>query len=198
MTQQSLILASGSAIRAQLLARAGLSFSILRPSVDEAVLKIEFRDSSPGSLAASLAKAKASAVSHDHPDALVIGADQVLNFAGQPQDKPSSLADARSQLLQFRGKTHALETAVCCCRAGKVLWSHAEHADLTMRDFSDGFLDAYLDSLGENALTSVGGYKLEERGIQLFSKIEGDYFGILGLPLLPLLGFLRSQGLIPS
>ncbi|MBL8895756.1 MAG: septum formation protein Maf [Rhizobiales bacterium] len=198
MKQQLLILASGSAIRAQLLARAGLSFSILRPPVEETVLKAEFREASPSSLAASLAEAKAFAVSQSHPDALVIGADQVLNFAGQSQDKPSSLADARSQLLRFRGKTHALETAVCCCRADKVLWSHAEHAGLTMRDFSDSFLDAYLESLGENALTSVGGYKLEERGIQLFSKIEGDYFGILGLPLLPLLGFLRSEGLIAS
>lgn len=198
MKQQSLILASGSAIRAQLLARAGLSFSILRPPVDEAILKAKFQQASPSNLAASLAEAKASAVSRANSDALVIGADQVLNFAGQSHDKPASLADARDQLLRFRGKTHALETAVCCCRAGKVVWSHTEHAGLTMRDFSDSFLDTYLESLGEEVLTSVGGYKLEERGIQLFSKIEGDYFGILGLPLLPLLGFLRSEGLIAS
>lgn len=198
MKQQLLILASGSAIRAQLLARAGLSFSILRPAVDEAALKFELRQASPTNLAASLAKAKAVDVSRRNPDALVIGADQVLNFKGRAHDKPSSLADARNQLLHFRGKTHALETSVTCCRAGRLVWSHAMHADLTMRDFSDSFLDAYLESLGENALTSVGGYKLEERGIQLFSKIEGDYFGILGLPLLPLLGFLRSEGLIAS
>ncbi|MFO0994317.1 MAG: Maf family nucleotide pyrophosphatase [Hyphomicrobiales bacterium] len=198
MRQQSLILASGSAIRAQLLARAGLSFSILRPAVDEATLKLQFCQASPGDLAASLAEAKAGDISRRNPDALVIGADQVLNFEGKAHDKPASLAEARDQLLRFRGKTHALETAVCCCRSGKVSWSHAEHARLTMRDFSDGFLDTYLESLGEDALTSVGGYKLEERGIQLFSKIEGDYFGILGLPLLPLLSFLRSEGLIAS
>ena len=193
-----LILASGSAIRAQLLARAGLSFSILRPNVDEALLKAEFRQDSPAGLAASLARAKANAVSQTHPDALVIGADQVLNFRGIAHDKPSSLADARAQLLRFRGKTHALETAVCCCQGGKPIWSHAMHADLTMRDFSDGFLEAYLEGLGEDVLTSVGGYRLEERGIQLFSHVEGDYFGILGLPLLPLLAFLRSEGFIAS
>ncbi|MBL8906482.1 MAG: septum formation protein Maf [Rhizobiales bacterium] len=191
-----LILASGSAIRAQLLARAGLSFSILRPDVDEAELKSRFGQSSPAGLAATLAEAKASAVSRTHPDALVIGADQVLNFAGQPHDKPSSIAEARAQLIRFRGKTHALETAVCCCRSGRPVWSHAMHADLTMREFTDAFLDSYLESLGEDVLTSVGGYKLEERGIQLFSGIEGDYFGILGLPLLPLLAFLRNEGLI--
>lgn len=198
MTRSPLILASGSAIRAQLLARAGLSFSILRPNVDEADLKTQFTNASPAELAANLALAKASLVSQANPDALVIGADQVLNFAGKAYDKPVSLEDARAQLLRFRGKVHALETAVCCCRAGKPVWSHAMHADLAMRDFSDGFLDAYLESLGDGALTSVGGYKLEERGIQLFSEIEGDYFGILGLPLLPLLQFLRSEGFIAS
>jgi len=193
-----LILASGSAIRAQLLARAGLSFSILRPNVDEAELKSRFATSSPPDLAAKLAEAKARAVSLSQPEALVIGADQVLNFAGTAHDKPASLAQARAQLLRFRGRSHALETAVCCCRAGKRVWSHAMHADLAMRDFSDGFLDAYLDSLGEDVLVSVGGYKLEERGIQLFSHVEGDYFGILGLPLLPLLAFLRNEGVIAS
>lgn len=194
----SLILASGSAIRAQLLARAGLSFSILRPNVDETELKSRFKASSPAQLAADLAEAKAVAVSLNHPDALVIGADQVLNFAGKAHDKPASIADARAQLLRFRGRKHALETAICCCRAGGPVWSHALHAELTMRDFSDEFLESYLESLSDDVLTSVGGYKLEERGIQLFSQIEGDYFGILGLPLLPLLAFLRAEGLIAS
>jgi septum formation protein len=198
MTRAPLILASGSAIRAQLLARAGLSFSILRPSVDEAELKTEFASASPAGLAAKLAEAKASIVSRANPDALVIGADQVLNFAGRAHDKPVSIEDARAQLLRFRGTVHALETSVCCCRAGKPVWSHAMHADLTMRQFSDGFLEAYLDSLGEDVLASVGGYKLEERGIQLFSRIDGDYFGILGFPLMPLLAFLRSEGFIAS
>jgi septum formation protein len=198
MTKPSLILASASAIRAQLLARAGLSFSILRPNVDEAELKLQFTKAKPAELAANLAQAKALAVSRSHPEALVIGADQVLNFENKPHDKPSSIAEARAQLLRFRGKTHALETAVCCCKAGASIWSHEMHADLTIRDFSDGFLDTYLEGLGEDVRSSVGGYKLEERGIQLFSRIEGDYFGILGLPLLPLLAFLRSQGFIAS
>lgn len=198
MTRAPLILASGSAIRAQLLARAGLSFSILRPNVDEAELKSRFRGASPAQLAADLAEAKAAAVSVSHPEALVIGADQVLNFADTAHDKPVSLEDARAQLLRFRGTAHALETSVCCCRAGKRVWSHAMHADLTMREFSDGFLESYLESLGEDVLTSVGGYKLEERGIQLFSRIDGDYFGILGLPLMPLLAFLRDEGFIAS
>jgi septum formation protein len=199
MTSRSpIILASGSAIRAQLLARAGLSFSIVRPNVDEAELKAQYTESSPAELAANLAEAKASIVSRNQPDALVIGADQVLSFDGKAHDKPASLADARAQLLRFRGRIHALETAVCCCRAGKPVWSHAIRADLTMRSFSDAFLEAYLESLGDDVMTSVGGYKLEERGIQLFSHIEGDYFGILGLPLLPLLAFLRNEGVIAS
>jgi septum formation protein len=193
-----LILASGSATRAQLLARAGLSFSVLRPAVDETELKKQYTRSSPAELAANLAEAKARAVSDANPHAMVIGADQVLNFDRAAHDKPSSIADARAQLLRFRGKTHALETSVCCCRAGEPVWSHATHAALTMRNFSDSFLEAYLESLGDDVLTSVGGYKLEERGIQLFSHIEGDYFGILGLPLLPLLAFLRSAGFIAS
>jgi len=193
-----LILASGSVIRAQLLARAGIVFETVRPSVDEARLKAEFAHLTPEALARALAEGKARSVVTEIPEAIVIGADQVLNFAGKALDKPASRDAARAQLRQFRGKTHKLETAICCCRRGKVLWSDEVTAKLTMRDFSDAFLDDYLASVGDDVTTSVGGYKLEERGIQLFAEIDGDYFGILGLPLLPLLGFLRKEGVIQA
>jgi len=194
----ALILASGSVIRAQLLTRAGVAFEVVRPSVDEALLKTGFTHLAPKALARALAEGKARSVAAEKPEAIVIGADQVLDFEGRALDKPPSRDAARAQLLRFRGKTHKLETAICCCRRDKVLWAHEVTARLTMRDFSDAFLDAYLAAVGDDVTTSVGGYKLEERGIQLFAEIDGDYFGILGLPLLSLLGFLRNEGVIQA
>jgi septum formation protein len=195
---QPLILASGSTIRAQLLDRTGVAFSVVRPLIDEAELKHRHAGASPSQLARSLAEGKALSVSAIRRDALVIGADQVLNFDGKTYDKPASRQDARRQLLMLRGRQHALETAICCCNGEAVVWSHAVRADLAMRDFSDGFLDDYLAAVGEDVTSSAGGYKLEEKGIQLFSHIDGDYFAILGLPLLPLLEFLRSQTCVPT
>jgi septum formation protein len=195
---KSVILASGSTIRAQLLERAGVAFSVVRPLIDEAELKQRHAGASPSQLARSLAEGKALSVSSVHRDALVVGADQVLNFDGKTYDKPSSRQEARRQLLMLRGRIHALETAICCCNGEVVVWSHAVKADLAMRDFSEGFLDDYLAAVGEDVTTSAGGYKLEGKGIQLFSHIDGDYFGILGLPLLPLLEFLRSKTCVPA
>jgi nucleoside triphosphate pyrophosphatase len=193
-----LILASTSSVRRTLLKQAGLEFEAVKPAVDEAALKAAMMPCDPVALAEKLASAKAVSVANRYPSALVIGADQVLSFAGRALDKPSTVEAARDQLKRLRGREHWLETAICCARGNRIAWRHAAQARLTMRAFSDDFLEFYLDRLGPDVVTSVGGYKLEGLGIQLFDSIEGDYFAILGLPLLPLLGFLRSEGAIPS
>lgn len=192
-----LILASTSRIRGELLAKAGITFDTMAPDVDETELKRQSPGLSPGDLAQKLAAAKAVSVTNRYPGALVIGADQVLNLAGRAFDKPDSIEAAGLQLTDLRGRRHVLETALCCARDGKVVWQHLGQADLTMRDFSEQFLADYLREVGPDVMTSVGGYKLEGRGAQLFDRIDGDYFTILGLPLLPLLDFLRRQGVLP-
>jgi septum formation protein len=193
-----LILASTSAARLMLLTQAGLTFEAMKPAVDEIALKADMQRSNPQAMAELLADAKALSLGRNTPAAIVVGADQVLNLDGEAFDKPATIALAREQLLRLRGREHWLETAVCCASGDKVLWRHLTRARLVMRAFSDGFLSQYLERLGPDALTSVGAYKLEGLGIQLFELIEGDYFAILGLPLLPLLLFLRSQGVVES
>jgi septum formation protein len=193
-----LILASTSRIRSELLGKAGLAFEALRPDVDENALKIKARHLSPSHLAQSLAASKAISVASRWSEAVVIGADQVLNLAGKAFDKPASRDEARRQLLQLRGRSHVLETAICCAKDNKVVWEYLGRATLKMRDFTESFLDDYLDHVGEDVTSSVGGYKLEGRGAQLFETIDGDYFTILGLPLLPLLDFLRRQGALAA
>jgi septum formation protein len=193
-----LVLASTSWIRGELLTKAGLVFEAVRPEVDENELKKTSTALSPGDLALSLAAAKAVSVANRMPDALVLGADQVLNLAGRAFDKPESLEAARRQLVDLRGRSHVLETALCCARGGEIVWQHLGQATLTMRAFSDEFLEAYLRQTGLDVTTSVGAYKLEGLGAQLFDAIEGDYFTILGLPLLPLLDFLRRQGALAA
>jgi septum formation protein len=193
-----LILASTSRIRSELLTGAGLMFETLRPEVDENALKVSARGLAPGELAQSLAASKAVSVANRRPEAMVIGADQVLNLEGRIFDKPGSREEARDHLLRLRGRSHMLETAICCAKRGDTLWQHLGRAKLTMRSFSDEFLDRYLDRIGPEALTSVGAYKLEGLGAQLFEAIDGDYFTILGLPLLPLLDFLRRQGALAA
>ncbi len=191
----ALILASTSPIRRRLLENAGVSFVTERPLVNERDLK-HSAPLSPEELPQHLAAAKCLSVTARHPDDLVIGADQVLLFAGRAYDKPANLEEAKAHLLEFRGKTHTLVSAICCARGGVVLWQYSDQAELTMRPFSDHFLANYIAAVGEDATTSVGAYKLEGPGFQLFEEIKGDYFTILGLPLLPLLGFLRSEGAI--
>jgi septum formation protein len=193
-----LVLASTSPIRRALLTGAGLIFETVRPDVDEARLKKEAKSLSPAELAVSLAAAKAVSVANRMPGTLVIGADQVLNFEGRVFDKPETSAAARNHLKDLRGKSHILETALCCAAGGKIVWQHHGQATLTMRSFSDEFLEDYLARMGLDVTTSVGAYKLEGAGIQLFDSIAGDYFTILGLPLLPLLDFLRRQGAIAA
>jgi septum formation protein len=196
-----LILASGSAVRATLLRQAGLVFEIQNSRVDEDVIKESFTVSNNtdiDALTLELAAAKANAVSALHPNALVIGADQILSCENHRYDKPRDMDEARANLMKFRGRPHRLHSGVVIAQAGKIIWQHSDHADLTMRDFSDAFLDNYLAEVGPKVMASVGCYQLEGLGVQLFDKIEGDYFTILGLPLLPLLEVLRGHHVVLS
>jgi septum formation protein len=195
-----LILASASPTRRRLLEQAGLEFSAETAPIDEeeAKLALESEGASAAALAETLAELKATAVSRRHPGGFVIGADQVLDCEGRRYDKPRDEAAARAQLMALRGRSHQLISALVVVRNGERLWHHVDRARLTMRPFSPAFLDDYLALCLPGILTSVGAYQLEGRGAQLFSRIEGDYFTILGLPLLPLLDFLRPHGLVPA
>jgi septum formation protein len=148
----------------------------------------------PETVSVELAKAKALDVSSRNDASLVVGADQVLCCGATTYGKPKSLSHCRRQLLELRGKEHCLVSSVALARGGEIAWQHTATARLTMRRFTDEFLDSYLDSSGPEILSSVGGYKIEGLGIQLFESVEGDYFTILGLPLLPLLAYLRHTG----
>jgi septum formation protein len=197
---EPIILASASAARAALLRAAGVDFVARPAAVDEALLKREMRLGGGSALdcAAALAEAKAQHISNRHPEALVVGADQLLAIGSEWFDKPGDLAAARAQLLILRGRTHALASAVCVACAGVVLWHVVSVPEMTMRRFSDAFIDAYIAAEGDALLGSVGAYRLEGRGAQLFSRITGDHFAVLGLPLIELLGFLRQRGAILS
>ena len=189
-----LILASGSAIRRAILSSAGLSYEIIRPDVDEAVVKASglARGDSLQTIAADLADAKALAI--DAPaDALVIGSDQILEFKGEGFDKPASMSEARARLLRLQGETHALINSVSVARRGAVVWRNLDIARLSMRPMAETEIDAYLARAGEDILSSVGAYQVEKLGARLFDRIEGDYFTVLGLSLFPLLSFLRHQ-----
>jgi septum formation protein len=190
----ALILASGSAARRALLEAAGIAFRAVPSDVDEAAIKRAMRGRDAAAVAMALAEAKASCGAH--ADAVVIGADQILVCDGATFDKPADLGVAREQLRRLRGRRHALATAVCCWRGGGVAWRHLAQPVLTMRAFSDAFLDAYLAAEGEAVLGCVGAYRLEGLGVQLFDHVEGDHAAILGLPLLPLLAFLRRSALV--
>jgi septum formation protein len=194
------VLASASPTRAALLRSAGIPITIDAAAIDEAEVKASLRTAraEPAVVAETLAELKAQRVSRRHAGSLVIGADQVLECDGVLFDKPVDLAAARTQLLALRGRTHRLVSAVVLARDGQRAWHHVDRADLRMRDFSAGFLDHYLESSGDAVLSSVGAYQLEGRGAQLFVSIDGDYFTILGLPLLPLLDILREHGVLPS
>jgi septum formation protein len=195
-----IVLASKSASRAALLAGAGVAFETVGSGVDEAELKARLQDdgAGPAKIAAELAEAKALAVSAEAPEALVIGADQTLELDGLLYDKAESLSEARERLATLRGRRHELHSAVAAARAGRVVWRVSESPALTMRDFSDAYLDGYLARNGVTLLGSVGCYMLEGEGAQLFEAIAGDYFAILGLPLLPLLAFLRREGALAA
>ena len=193
-----IILASTSKIRRNILINAGVKFSAIYPEIDESKARNSMLGFSAQETAIQLAKLKSSKISNQYSKSLVIAADQVLGFRNQIFNKPTTRAEIENQLLKLRNATHTLYSALSCATAGVEVWSHCSEARLTMRNFSREFLSSYLDSNSEGYLSSVGGYKLEEIGIQLFDKIEGDYFTILGLPILPLLAFLRQQEFILS
>lgn len=200
MQHPRLVLASASAARARLLTDAGLRFTVEPADVDEAAIR-EVLDVEGGMLpedvASILAESKAATVSERHPLDFVIGADQVLEFDGRIIDKATTIAEARARLIELRGRRHRLISAVVVARTGATLWRHVDQAELTMRDFTNEFLGTYLAAVGEAATRSVGAYEIEARGIQLFARIAGDSFTIQGLPLLPLLNYLRQEEAIP-
>ena len=198
MNPLDIILASTSKIRGKILSAAGIKFSVLNSELDEEKAKSSFTEFSPQKISLELARLKSEKISRQHPEAMIIGADQVLGFENQIFNKPVSRAEAEEQLSMLRNATHTLYSAVSCAVAGVEVWNHCSEARLTMRDFTTEFLSSYLDGSPADYLSSVGAYKLEETGIQLFEKIEGDYFTILGLPILPLLGFLRQRGIVSS
>lgn len=197
MSAPDVILASKSAARSAVLRGAGVPFTTADAGVDEDRLKTDLlsRGAGPAEVAAALAREKALSISRSRAG-LVIGADQTLDFEGRLHDKPVSLADAASRLREMRGRTHSLHAAVAAARDGQVVWEALSTAELVMRVFSDAFLDAYLAAEGEALLSSVGAYRLEGPGVQLFSEIRGDYFTILGLPLTGLLDLLRREGVL--
>jgi septum formation protein len=194
--QSALVLASQSAARLRLLAAAGLAVRADPAGIDEDAIKAEYRNGRSDECAVALAAAKAARVAPRHPGALVIGADQILECKGVRFDKPRDITEARAQLALLRGHAHELVAAVLVARGGETLWHHVERARLTMRRFSDAFLDDYLAAMGPGICDTVGGYALEGPGVQLFERVEGDYFAILGLPLVPLLAFLRAEGAV--
>ena len=191
-----LILASGSTARAALLRGAGLPVEVRAAAIDEGEIKRSARGEgvSADDTALLLAEMKALRVARSNPDALVVGADQLLVCEDRWFDKPTSLAEARSHLLALRGRPHTLVTAMVVHRAERRVWQHVAKPRLVMRPFSDAFLDAYLAAEGANVLSTVGGYRMEGPGVQLFDTVAGEHAAILGLPLLPLLGFLRQTG----
>lgn len=188
-----LILASRSPARNALLAGAGLRFEASPAPIDERAVEAGLLGKSPAQIARGLAEAKAATVAAIHPEAVVIGADQVLDLDGTLLHKPDNRGEARKQLLALRGRTHALHSGIALVRDGAILWSSVLTARLTMRPFETAELDAVLHAEGDEVLGSVGGYRLEGPSIALFERIEGDYFTILGLPLLPLLAALRHH-----
>ncbi|HEY5338299.1 MAG TPA: Maf family protein [Rhizomicrobium sp.] len=193
-----LILASASESRAKILRHAGVDFTVAPAHVDEDAIKDSMLAArhSHRAVADALAELKALRVSAAHPGALTLGADQVLFFEGQLISKCETMAQARDLLMRLRSKKHELFSAAVLAKDGAAVWRHVAKATLTMSDFSDAFLDAHLAAGGETLLSGVGCYRLEDRGVQLFAQVEGDYFAILGLPLIPLLSALREQGVI--
>ena len=195
--QIPIILASGSQSRASLLRGAGVEFEQITSKVDEDSVKMALRaeGASTQDQAIHLAELKALKVSRQK-QGIVLGADQMLDLDGVAFDKPKDLAEARRNLIELRGRTHVLETAIVACQNGDAIWRAYTRPSLRMRDFSDAFLDDYLDRCGDAVLTSVGCYQLESLGSQLFSDISGDYFSILGLPLIQLLTWFRDRGVV--
>ncbi|TPK55329.1 MULTISPECIES: Maf-like protein [unclassified Mesorhizobium] len=195
---EKIILASGSPFRKTMLLGAGIDVEAVAPDVDERALEAPLQGSgaSPEDVALVLAEAKATEVSERRPGALVLGCDQTLSLGDEVFHKPADMEGARRHLLALSGRTHQLNSAAVLVRDGEVLWRHVGIASLTMRKLDPAFIGRHLARVGSRALSSVGAYQVEGEGIQLFEKIEGDHFAIVGLPLLPLLAELRTLGAI--
>jgi septum formation protein len=193
LAAESLVLASQSAVRRAVLEGAGIPLEIVPADIDERGIAARAGIDDPGEIATLLAREKARAIAARMPGRLVLGADQTLALGARAFSKPADLAAAREQLKALRGATHALHAAIALARDGVIVFEHRAVALLTMRDFSDDFLDSYLAVAGLAVITSVGAYQVERTGIQLFERIDGDHFTIMGLPLLPLLDALRQQ-----
>ena len=196
LAPQPLVLASKSDVRGKMLAAAGLRFEIRPAQIDERATEAEAGTTEAAPVARHLARAKADAVGKTVPGRLVLGADQTLARGAARFSKPANRAEAVEQLRSLRGRTHELHSALALVQDGKVLFDCVDSARLTMRNVSDRFIEDYLDMAGDTALASVGAYQLEGIGIHLFERVEGDYFTILGLPLLPLLAYLRQNKMI--
>jgi septum formation protein len=198
LAEAPLILASKSAIRRTLLETAGVPVEIRPADIDERGIEAKAQLQAPVAVASLLAHEKAALIAQAAPGRLVLGADQVLSLDGERFSKPADRAAARAQLTKLSGHTHELYSAVAFARDDRALFEYVGVVRLTMRAFSERFLDEYLDAVGDAAMTSVGAYQLEGLGVQLFERIEGDYFTVLGLPLIAALDFLRGHGcLVP-
>lgn len=195
---EKIVLASGSPFRKAMLVNAGLDIEAVPADVDERALEAPLQDSgvSPEDVALVLAEAKATEVSERRPGALVLGCDQTLSLGDEVFHKPADMEGARRHLLALSGRTHQLNSAAVLLRDGKVLWRHVGIAGMTMRKLDPAFIGRHLARVGAKVLASVGAYQIEGEGIQLFEKVEGDHFTIVGLPLLPLLTELRTLGAI--
>ncbi len=196
LAAEPLVLASKSASRRALLEAAGVPVEVRPADIDERGIEATAGRIGPGAAATLLAREKAAAVSAAMPGRIVLGADQTLALAERRFSKAPDMVAARGQLAALRGRTHELHSGLAALRNGRVLFEHVETARLTMRPFSDAFLDGYLSEVGHAALSSVGGYQLEGAGVQLFEKVEGDHSTILGLPLMPLLAWMRRERLL--
>lgn len=195
-----LLLASASETRLSLLRKAGVPVTALPARIDEETIRgaLEAEGAHPRDIADTLAEMKARKLADRNPEALVLGCDQVLEFERRAFGKPATVQSAREQLLMLRGQTHRLLSALVLYDKGEPVWRYIGRVDLTMRNFSEAWLDGYLSRNWESLRHAAGGYKLEEEGIRLFTTIEGDYFTVLGLPLLPLLGYLELRGFIET
>lgn len=193
-----IVLASGSAVRAQLLHQAGIEFAVQYPDVNEEVIKTALlaKGASPSDIAVALAEEKSIKIASNSTGSLVLGCDQVLDFGGRLLSKPENPDQALEQLTAMRGKWHMLLSAAVVCRNGEPIWRHVGQVRLRMRDSSDAYLSDYVSRNWDSIRHAVGAYKLEEEGVRLFSAIDGDYFNVLGLPLMELINFLALQGMI--